>query len=331
MRLQRINACLGKLETEYGVDAAPVAATDGIQLDEFLWSTIDVDFLERNERPNLAGTDLGGASAGQPMGRFVKFELTIALKGTATGAVAPEIDVPFQAAGLVRADDAPEEGQRTWSAPSIADQDTLPSATFYLEAGGLVYKSVGTRARLTSIAFVPARLVVVKFECFGLLSVAPVDGTLGAVTYPQRALKPPVAGSGTGAVLTLDGFGAHWHTATFDMGTELPSLPRGNAPGGHAGYALVDYDATLKAVIDVPASATLDLRAKEAAGDLFGWSLDLTPGAAAFNRWELIGPAAQISKLSHAEKDKMVTYDVTLDLRRDEDTPAVAPFRFVLS
>jgi hypothetical protein len=323
MKKLRVHGCAIKVEAQYGVDSVPTAAANAVQLDESPWNAIEVKFLERNERPNVAGQDWGYNTGGaQPAGRYAEFSIVLPMRGAADYATIPDMDVVLQAAGFTRADAAPAANQRTWSPVGVNSQAS--SVTAYLWAGGYLFKVVGVRGSITFPAL-PARTVPITFKGMGLVLEDPVEAALPAFTYRNRAVKAPVVSN---AALTLDTFAPRYHSVTFDMATEIVQLPRGNAAGGHAGYEIVDYRPTLKTSIDNPTLASFNPWALDASAAYFGWSLGLLAGAA-FNRFSVLGPAAQIVGLSHGEKDKMATLELTLGLCRDDAAQATPPIRFV--
>ncbi|HEX8321034.1 hypothetical protein [Longimicrobium sp.] len=326
MRRTRLHGLLMRREALYGIDSGPTPLAHGVQLEESPWNTLEVDYLERNERDQAAGSGLGSTSGAQPSGRWAKFRAVIALKGAAAAADVPEIDVAFAACGLVRTDDAtPGAEKRTW-APIAAGQEG-ESVTAYAYAGGLLYRIVGVRGKITNVQLTAAQICRVTMEFNGLLAGDPEDAVLPAITYAQRALKPPVAGGGA---LSLNGYGPRWHSFAFDMGTELVALARGNAPGGHAGYGIVDYKPVVKAQIDVPpVLAAFNPWALERTAEVFPWSIAL-PGAQ-YNSWVIAGPAGQMAKAPPGERDKLAMVDVQIRVCGDDTDPAAAPFRLVQS
>src|SRR5688500_15481915 len=140
MKPIRIDGLLMKEQPVAGTDAVPTAAANGVQLEEHVWSGLDIDFLERNERQNATGRGFGRNTGGQPAGRFVKFTAVQALKGAAAAATLPEIDVPCRCSGLIRTNASPAVGQRTYAAPNTSDVRILASA--YIYAAGMLYKLI---------------------------------------------------------------------------------------------------------------------------------------------------------------------------------------------
>ncbi len=150
---------------------------------------------------------------------------------------------------------------------------------------------MGCRAKL-SISVIAARIGFAKFEVWGQLIEAPSDAALPAIVYPRRSVLPPVAAA---AALNLDGYGPAWKSLEFNTNTEVQARPRGNAPGGHGGYEIVDYAPEFSTQIDSPVKAAFDPWAREAAGAEFAWSLAV--GAVLYNRWRLEGLGGRVTKV----------------------------------
>lgn len=294
MKRERLDGLLAKVETVYGTDALPVAGTDGVQLDERLWSQIEVDYLERNTRENAHTGRLSPGIDGAPSGRFAHITLTAVLKGagvayTAGGAgVRPEIDALLRAAGHAAVFSAVPTPQ--WSYTGL--DDGQESATLYAYAAGSLFKIVGARGKVT-FDLQAAKNGMVKFEFWGLLAEDPTDAALPAITYPRIAVQAvPVASS----ALLLDAFGATYKSLSIDPGIDVTAAPRGNAADGHAGYEVTGLKPSATVVIDSPAKAAFNAWAREKSGAPFTWSLAL--GQVQYNRMTFAGALAQMKKVS---------------------------------
>lgn len=291
MKRTRLDGLLAKIETVYATDSVPVVGTDGIQLDEHIWGSIETDFLERNSRENATGTAMGRHGGGQPTGRWAKITVTAALKGAGAvyaAGVRPEIDVLLRASALQGVLTA-GAGSEKWD--YTPRSDAHESATLYAYAAGSLFKIVGCRGKV-SISTISAKIGLIKIELMGLLVDNPTDIALPSITYPRRAVKPPVAAS---AALTLNGFGPAWKSLDFEMKTDIQPRPRGNAAGGHAGYEVLDYEPGFTVMIDSPDKSAFDAWALEAAGTEFAWSLNV--GGTQYNRWKLTGPAGRVVRV----------------------------------
>ncbi|HET7276131.1 MAG TPA: phage tail tube protein [Longimicrobiaceae bacterium] len=296
MKRTRLTGLLAAIEDVYGTEVVPDPATDGIQLEEHIWNSIDVDYLERNTRDTASGNRMGRNVGGQPSGRFAKLTAVVAMRGSGVAyadAARPEIDVLLRAAGLQGVVSPAASTESVTYTPVDEDQE---SATVYAYSAGTLYKLVGCRARITSISGPAAQFGRATFEVWGQLLEDPTDVPLPQITYPAKGVKPPVLQS---AALTLDTFGPEFRSFSFEQNLELTPRPRGNAPNGHAGYAITDYDPQLKAQIDSPDKAVFDPWTLERAATEFTWSFAV--GATQYNRWKIEGGNGQIIRVPPEE------------------------------
>jgi hypothetical protein len=313
----RLTGLLAKPETVYGTDSLPVPGTDGIQLEEHIFSNIEVDHLEQNERKDVAGSRMGRHASASPSGRFAKLTIAVAVKGAGAAyaeAVRPEMDVLLRICGFAPTVDATADAE---SISYVPIDELHESATLYAYTAGSLFKVVGCRGRLVSLPSVPARISVMRIEVMGLLLEDPIDAALPAIIYPGRAVKPPVSDK----VVTLDGFGAPSGSFTLEFNTELPAKPRGGTPGGHAGYDIMGYDPTAKVQIDSPNKAVWNPWAVHGAGALFPWSHNI--GDVQYNRLRVEGPAARILKIPHEDQNGHAMLGIQLAMHHADPDPAV--------
>jgi hypothetical protein len=313
---ERLTGLLAKIEPVYGTNSVPVPGTDGIQLESHLWSTLEVDHLEQNERKDVAGSRMGRHASAQPSGRWAKLTLPIAIKGAGAAyaaATRPELDVLLRICGFGATVDASAGDE---SIEYVPIDEAHESATLFAYTAGSLFKLVGCRGRLVSLPSVPARICIARFEVMGLLVDDPTDVTLPAIVYPGRAVLPPVSTN----VVTLDGFGAPSASFDFQLNTELPAKPRGGSPGGHAGYDIMGYDPQAKVLIDSPVKATWNPWAAHAAGELFPWAHQI--GSIQFNRLRVEGPAARILKIPHEGQNGHAMIGIQLAMHHADPAPA---------
>lgn len=316
MKRVKLTGLTAKIETVYGTDAVPAVATDGIQLEEHLWASIETDFLERNLRENVAGTRMGRQGSAQPSGRFAKITAAVVVKGAGaaySAALRPELDVLLRASGLAAAVTATAGAEKIAYTPI---DDGHESATVYAYAAGQLFKVLGCQGRITGYSAIAARIGVLTFELMGLLAGDPTDVALPSIAYPRRDVKPPVVDA---AALTLNGYGAQFASATWEQNLTLTARPRGNAPGGHAGYVITDYDPQLSAQIDAPDLAAFNAWALERAATEFAWSLAV--GATQYNRLTLSGSNGQIIKVPQEDKDSLAMLGLKLRCLHGAATP----------
>jgi hypothetical protein len=317
MRRTRLTGLLVKTEAVYGTDAVPSPATDGIQLEEHLYNQIEDDYLEQNEREGVTGRRMGRHGGAQPAGRFGKITAIVAVKGAGeayAAGVRPEIDTLLRIAGH-SAVVAGEAGSETLAYEPI--DDNHESATVYAYSAGELFKLVGCQARITSGSLIAAQTGRITFEIFGQIVEHVSDAPLPAIVYPRRAVLPPVIKA---SALELNNVEPDFRSVTFNQNLELPARPRGNAPEGHAGYAIVDYDPQIVCQIDNPSKAVLDVRKLRHEAAEFPWSIRV--GAQPYNRFTIAGPAGQVINTPNVEQDKLAMLDVTIRCHHGADAPA---------
>jgi hypothetical protein len=306
----RLTGLTAKIEGVEGTDSLPVIGTDGIQLERHIWNSIETDYLEQNDRQEVAGQRMGRYGGGQPSGPFVRITAVTALKGTGAAyaaGVRPEQDVLHRIAGLAATVDATAGAETIDYEPR--NDDAYETASVYAYTAGMLFKVVACRARITSIAYVAAQVVLVTHEILGRLKELPTEVAMPAIAYPRVLVKPPVLQQNA---LTLNGFGASFRSATFDQGAELVAKPRGGAAGGHAGYELVDFNPSLVALIDRPSLAAFNPWALRESATDFAWSL--THGATQYNRTTLSGPGGQIVQVPPQESEGLAMLNLRIRL-----------------
>jgi hypothetical protein len=296
MKRVRVDGLLAKIETVEGTDAVPSPATDGIQLDEHMWASIETDYLERNLRENATGNRMGRNSGAQPAAPWAKLTVTVALKGAGVAyaaGVRPEMDVLLRACGLAATVDATADAEKCTYAPIDTNHE---AATLYAYAAGSLYKILGAHGQITGIAFLPARIALVTIELTGVLPGVPTDAAIPNIVYARRSVQPPVVKA---EALTLNGVGVLYKSVNWSQNSVIAALPRGGAPEGHAGYAITDYDPRFKAQIDSPDKSTLNPWALERAGTEFPWSIDW--GQTQYNKGTISGSNGQIIHIPQSE------------------------------
>lgn len=315
MARERLDGLTAKVETVYRTDAVPVAGTDGVQLDERMWGSIEIDFLEENERPNAHVGRLSSGTAGPPCGRFGHVTVTGALKGASVAyaaGVTPEMLVLLRGCSHSAAVTTTAGSEKWVCTPSDTAQDSL---TLYCYAAGKLFKLVGCRGKL-SMDFDAAKIGMFKMEFWGLV-LSITDVSLPALTYPRLAVIPPAVASST---MLLNAVGLPYKSFKFDQGATIAAAPRGNAVDGHAGYEVTEFNPTATAVVDSPTLATFDPYALGAAASPFAWSITL--GTSQYNKVTIAGANAQMGKTGHEADSGYAMNSLPLKLRSTPALPA---------
>lgn len=294
-------------ESTYATDAGP-SASDGVQVEENIWTDIETGYLNENLREEAAGEGLGRFVAGEPTGRFINFDLTFPLKG-AGSAYSAEGDLEFnpilKACGLSVSVNGGAGSESITYTPQSSGHS---SATIYLYTASTEFQCVGCRGDLT-ISFMPGQFVMATASMSGLLQTDPSDASLPDITYDNSDVSPPTVKS---AGFTMNSFDpSDFESFEFQLQNDLPERPRGNASDGHAGYQITDWNPQFQATIDRPNLSSFDPWSLRDNNTTFSWDIG-TIGSTQYNQIDLSGPAGRIIDLPQASSDGFAMLDMTV-------------------
>lgn len=317
MRSINLSGLLAKVEGVYGTDAVPVVGTDGVQLDEHLWGSIKSDWLERNRRPGAhSGGRMGPPVGSQPSGRYVEVNLKGVLKGAGaayTALIKPEMDALHRGCGLQSTLTAGPPAFHTYELRSSGHE----SVTLYCYAAGLLFKVVGAVGKISFEADA-GKNCFVSMNFMGLLSVDPTEVALPSITYPRAAVQAPLLANNA---LTLAAAGVAYKGWKFDPGTKIATKRRGNAPDGHAGYEIINYESPLfTAQVQRPVLATFNPYAVEAASTVF--AVVAPVGSVQYNRATFTIPKGQIAAtMDPGDDESIAMMSIPIEPIVDDATP----------
>lgn len=205
-RLFRNTLILGKIETTYATDAAPVPATDALLVSDCKLKTLDAKNVDRNLiRPFLGGSE-------QLVGDFsLGMDFTVELAGSGTAGTAPAWGKLLRACAFAETVTAAARVEYT---PITSSQESL---TIYYYLDGVVRKALGCRGTV-SLDLGQGNRAQMKFSFTGL------DGGIVATAVPSPTLtawKPPrvVTDANSGDIT----FGGTYATGAVTGGTIYPS------------------------------------------------------------------------------------------------------------
>lgn len=230
--VNRIDGLLAKDEgasANYGVDAAPAAATDGMRVSDRLWQRARFYYLFANERDDEASGSYVPLLQGAAAGFVGEVDCGWVAKGkgavytvAAGGAIEPGAHALHGACGWPGTFNA---GPVNYTYAPITTQ-ARPSATVYVYAAGMLWKLVGCRGRLRYL-WRPGRFTIVRFQIRGLLAAIGTDVALPAITYNTTA--PPPA---TATAPTIGAFVPDYTEIELDGGNTVDFLESGAATDG---------------------------------------------------------------------------------------------------
>ena len=292
----RLDAVLAKVESTYGTDSVPAAATDSVRISRRLWSLITVDYQWENRRQDAATGTLIPVKPAIPRGRKVRLDIFWEVKGAGVDA-APEASPLYIGCGLPETD-----GTSLWDYGPLTS-GTKGSASLYAYAAGLLFKCVGCRGRFRW-PLVVGEIAVHQFTMFGLLAADPATTTLATPTYDT---PEPIAGVNT--ALTIGAWTPDWLSGELDLtGVDPELLASGNATDGIASFDFGSADPQFRLSARKVALATYDpyadLKARTTRNLVMTW------GSVAFNRVKVISAPLSLLSHGHADSEGFTNWDL---------------------
>ncbi len=303
-RKTRLTAVLAKLETTYGVDAAPTGAADAV-----LISNATFDYTYNNvARDNLRS--FLGASEQLAGTRFVTMSFDVEMAGSGTTGTAPAWGRLLRACAMAETVTA---GSRVEYNPISTGMDSM---TIHYFDDGVVHRAVGCMGS-AEVVMDESAIPRLRFNFTG------IDGGLAAQVNPTQTLtswRVPqvVTNTNTNAVL----LGATYATGTLTGGTSFVSrginLNLGNEVRfvsmlgtGGADVDIYNREATGSLQLELDAAAEVAAFNAVAANTLT--SIGLQHGSTAGNRVLVFAPAVQRINPTHQDFEGRVL--IGFDLR----------------
>lgn len=215
---------LAKIESSYGTDAVPVAATDAMLVENISWSN---EGLRMNERPAVRASlgmlqNVFGGSM-----RTVSFD--VEMKGSGTAGTPPEFDPLLRACAFGVANVALTSD--TYEPVTLAHE----SITIYYFQDGIRYNLLGCRGTV-SFNLETGAIPKMSFTFTGHL-VGPTDVALPSPTV--SAIVPEAILSGSFAI---GGFSSVINALTMDISNTVAFPPDLNASDGYGEVQITARD-----------------------------------------------------------------------------------------
>lgn len=220
---------LAKIETTYGTDAAPAAASDAIQCSAPSFEIIG----GRRERSSLL--PYHGKLAPINVGEGIKLAFSVELRGAG---VAPS--TPPRIGRLLRACSFTEtiSASPAFTEYTPNSAENCESVSIYFYRDGILHKALGCVGtfKLGAKANEPAKL---DFEFTGLYAGTHASDTaFPAPTFGDAAL-PPIFRN---AAFSLHGYSAVIEALNVDVGNKIGKRPSANAASGVVRYFVSDRE-----------------------------------------------------------------------------------------
>src|SRR5581483_864039 len=294
---------LAKIETTYGVDSTPAAATNAI-LVKNLNVKPDPQFIQRDFlRNNLAL--LKDVVARSLM--TVTFDFEIKGAGGAVDAV-PRYDPILRAFGFGKTVNA---GANV----TYAFVDTgFESCTIYAYMDGILHKLTGSMGRRLTIRQAVNELPMFSVE-MGALYVAPIDAAIAGGAAFDPSIPVPMQGLG----FTLGGYPPIAKSLELTLETGLSVREDLHAGTGVIGYQMGRRTITGRIDPEAVTEATHPYWADSFAGTSVALASNVI-GSAVGNRVTVNAPAVQYDGPNWANRERIRTYDIGLRVRASTDT-----------
>jgi hypothetical protein len=315
-RYVRNTAILAKIETTYGTDAAPLAATDAL-----LISNASIDINPTNQARDILRPFMGASE--QLVGtRSVQIAFEVEVSGSGTAGTAPAWGKLLLASGMS------EVVTATTRVDYTPVSNTFGSLTIYYHMDGVQYKALGCRGTfelMMGIGDIP------KF----MFTFTGLDGGVAAIGNPNAVLtawKAPlvITDPNTGDVK----LGGVYSAGAITGGTSFPS--RGLSLNiannvvyqpmlGGESVLVTNRESTGSLTLDLLAAQEVTMRTEINANTLTSMSLE--HGTIAGGKIIIFAPAVQRLNPKNTEQDGMAM--LGMDLRLTPTTTGNDELRIV--
>jgi hypothetical protein len=291
---QRNALLLAKIETTYGTDPTPAAATNSI-----LCRNLDVQPLKLEVQDRDTVRPYYGNSPQVVAANYSTAEFEVELAGAGAAGTAPKWGPLLRACGFSETISA---GVNVTYAPISVAQESV-AIYYYLD--GLLHKMTGCRGNV-SFELNAKGIPVMKYRLVGLQSV--VTDTAMATGTTFSGFIQPVAVNKANTTFTLHSYSGKMESFTLDVGNTVNYINR----VGNEEVIIADRNMTGSVMMELDAIASKDWLAIVRAGTAS--TLSIVHGTVAGNICTLSGPKAQPLEPSYSNKDgiAMVTFPISI-------------------
>ena len=267
---------LAKVETTYGVDAAPTAGSNAVMV---MNVAFDNKPLRMVQRPAIRGflAELQRVFAGQ-LGK-IKFDVEI--KGSGAAGTAPELDPLLRACGLSQTINA---GVSVVYQPRSSGFES--TTVYWYEGGRKQHKLTGCVGNM-KLKCDTGGLPVLSFELTGHVA-NPTDQTQPVPTFNTHVPAPAIniSAFALGAISAIN-----VRKLELDLGWKVITPPALAAADGYGNIQLVSRFPNGVLEMDAELASVIDLDSQLSSGAV--WTLTAgTFGAVAGNKWALTSAAS---------------------------------------
>lgn len=289
---------LCKIETTYGVDAAPVVGTDAMSVQNFTCQPANVRYAERNQALPYFG------NRGQiPVGETMTMEFDVEVAGAGAVASVPGYGPLMRASGCSETI-TPTTGPVTYAPISEGEE----SATIYFNWDGLMHKMLGGYGTM-EWRFSEGQFPVIHYTFEGMYGGV-TDASLGAPVL--TAFQIPKAVTKANTVFTLHGYAAPLQSLTVTQGNENVYK---NRPNSERMY-FTNRVTRGQVVIELPLVATKDFIGICRTGTT--GSLVLEQGVTAGQKVLINAGQVQLTNPRYSEDSNICMLSMDMNLRHTD-------------
>ena len=285
---------MAKVESTYGTDATPAAATEAV-----LTQNASMRPLEGSNVTRAVDKPHFGARGDVLVDTHVGLDFEVELAGSGTAGTVPHYAALLRACGLAETIIGTTGQERVEYDPVT---DSPDSVSLYFDLDGIRHRILGARGSV-QLVLTPSQIPRLAFKFLGLYS-APQSSAFPSPTY--GAISPvPVNDSNT--TFSLHGFSAVMQDFSLDVGNDV----QGRFMVNSESIKMVNRTTSGQAVIDAPALTNKDYFA--AATSRAQGSLQLVHGTNAGNIVQIDAPAVEIGRPTYGSSAQGVA-NLTLPL-----------------
>lgn len=289
MYRERVYGLLVKIEATSGTDAVPDPAVNAVQTVGI--PTFTPTYLEPGTRDDVQNGTLITTDRAPAAGRYVKFDVTLELRGGGTAGSTPECDALLRMSGMSVVTSAGVSVLYT------TIDSGMETGTCYAYTGGKLFKLVGCVATM-KLSADAAKRGLLTFGVTGKLATDPTEVALPALTF--TTVIPPLFHSATASI------GSWLSTATdplviksasIDLANTVADRPSAGATDGLISFSVTDRKTAQSMTIEVPQLATFDAytmsKTVGTSMPVSAWQIGTVSGnrgKIATGKWSLVAP-----------------------------------------
>jgi hypothetical protein len=292
----RNSLLVAKIETIYGTDPTPAAATNSILCRNLVVQPLNIETADRDTVRPWYGNSPQVVAA-----RYSVAEFEIELAGSGTAGTAAKWGPILRACGFSETISA---STSVTYAPISTAQESL-TLWYYLD--GLLHKITGARGNV-SFEMTAKGIPIMKFRLVGLYN-APSDTTMATGVAYTGFTQPVAFNKQNTPTFSLHSVSAKVESFNLDMGNEVGYINRVNSEE----VVITDRNVTGNIQFEVDTLAAKDWYAAILAGTAS--TLSIIHGTTAGNICTLAGSKVQLQSPQYQEKDGIAMFSAPLSIQ----------------